>query len=135
MINLNMNEEWVQICRVEENEICFTKEYLEIIGHLGWEARKFGAQLITHWEPRFQHMLDYFGPDDVEEDWYTGVDGEGMDVGELLPDLWETHDIPFPGLDGEWHRDILRAKLISIKLPKKLIEDYVKAAQKYLRNK
>ena len=129
MINLDTSE-WIQICCVKENDICFTKEYLDVIGCLGWGARKFGAQLVTHWEPRFQGMLDYFGPDDIEEDWYSGIDGEGMDVGELLPDLWECKDIPFSGLDSEWHRDIMRAKLISTKLPKKLIENYVTAAQK-----
>lgn len=129
MIDLDTSE-WVQICCVKDNEICFTTSYLELTKCLGWGARKFTAQLITHWEPKFQHMLDYFGPDDIDEDWYTGVDGEGMDVAELLPDLWETQDMPFPGLDSEWHRDILRAKLVSLKLPKKLIETYVAAAQK-----
>ena len=78
-------------------------------------------------------MLDYFGPDDAEEDWYTGIDGEPMDVGELLPDLWECKNIPFENLDSEWHRDIMRAKLITLKLPKKLLEDYVKAAKKAVK--
>lgn len=129
MIDLDTND-WVQICCVVDSEICFTPSYLNLTKSLGWGARKFAAQLITHWEPRFQHLLDYFGPEDAEEDWYSGIDGEPMDVGELLPELWECENIPVKGLDSEWHRDMLRAKLLSIKLPKKLIEKYVEAAKK-----
>jgi len=118
--------DWVQICYVnEENEICFTEQYLELTGCLGWGARKFAAHLITHWEPKFQNILDYFGPEDAEEDWYSGIDGEPMDVGWILPELWECHDIPVKGLDSDWYRDIMRAKLISLKIPEKLIRQYV----------
>jgi hypothetical protein len=124
------DEEWVQICEFDEqNEICFTKEYLELIGELGWGARKFAAHLITHWDLEFQNMLDYFGPDDDEEDKYSGIDGEPMDIREDTTDLWEYYGKPYDGLEGEWYRDILRAKLITIKLPKKLITEYVKVAK------
>ena len=132
MIDLTPDN-WIQICCVENNEICFTKEYLNIIKHLGWGARKFAAQLITHWDPQFQGVLDYFGPEEVEEDWYSGIDGEPMDVGELIPDLFEARGIPVEGLNSEWHRDIMRAKLISLKLPKKLIEEYVKTIEKQVK--
>jgi len=129
MIDLN-TDNWIQICCVKENEICFTQEYLEITKCLGWGARKFAAHLIAHWEPKYQNVLDYFGPEEAEEDWYSGIDGEPMDVGDIIPDLLEVHGLPFEGLDGEWHRDIMRAKLASIKLPKKLIEQYVETAKK-----
>jgi hypothetical protein len=133
MIDLD-TDDWVQICCIKENEICFTQEYLNLTRSLGWGARKFAAHLITHWEIKFQNMLDYFGPDEAEEDWYSGIDGESMDVGELLPDLWECHGIPFDGLDSEWYRDIMRAKLLTLKLPKKLIEQYVDIAKKKRTN-
>ena len=132
MIDLD-TKDWVQICCVNENEICFTPEYLNITKCLGWGARKFAAHLIAHWEPKFQYVLDYFGPEEVEEDWYSGIDGEAMDVSELIPDLWETHEIPLEGLDGEWHRDVMRAKLLSLKMPRKLIEQYVKIAKKHMK--
>lgn len=134
MIDLNIDE-WIQICCVRENEICFTQEYLDLTRCLGWGARKFAAHLITHWEPKFQNVLDYFGPEEVEEDWYSGIDGEAMDVGEIIPDLLETYKIPFEGLDCEWHRDIMRSKLLSIKLPKKLIEKYVDIAKNNIGRK
>ena len=125
MIDFNQDD-WVSLCYVDDNnEICFTKEYLDIIGCLGWEARKFASHLIGGWDSECKSILDYFGPVDVEDDWYTGIDGEPMDVGELIPDTWEVRGVLVDGLESEWYRDILRAKLVSIKLPKKLITDYV----------
>jgi len=125
------DEEWVSICKLDDNgEICFTDEYLELTSDLGWGARKFAAHLATHWTLEFQSMLDYFGPDDAEEDLYSGIDGEPMDVKEDITDLWEYYGIPYDGLEGEWYRDVLRAKLVTIKLPKRLIREYVKVAQK-----
>ena len=41
----------------------------------------------------------------------------------------QTWKIPKRGLEGEWYRDVLRSKLITIKLPKRLIMDYVKVAK------
>lgn len=125
------DEEWVSICRLDEDqEICFTDEYLALIGDLGWGARKFAAHLITHWTAEFQTMLDFFGPDDEEQDRYSGINGEPMDVREDITDLWEYYGIPYDGLDAEWYRDILRAKLLSIKLPVRLIKEYVEVAKK-----
>ena len=125
------DEEWVSICELDENqEICFTKEYLDITSDLGWGARKFAAHLITHWTLEFQTLLDYFGPEDADEDMYSGIDGEPMDVKEDVTDLWEYYGIPYDGLDGEWYRDVLRAKLLTIKLPVRLIKEYIKVAKK-----
>lgn len=124
-------EEWVTICKTDaDGEICFTPEYLELTSELGGGARQFAAHLITHWDTEFQSMLDYFGSDEEDDDQYTGIDGEPMDVREDITDLWEYYGKPFDGLDGEWYRDVLRAKLLTIKLPKRLITEYVKVAKK-----
>jgi len=125
------DEEWVSICKLDDaGEICFTDEYLKITSDLGWGARKFASHLATHWTLEFQSMLDYFGPDDAEQDLYSGIDGEPMDVKEDVTDLWEYYGQPYDGLEGEWYRDVLRAKLLTIKLPARLIKEYVKIAQK-----
>jgi hypothetical protein len=125
------DEEWVSICKLDDNsEICFTDEYLELTSEIGWGARKFASHLITHWTLEFQSLLDYFGPEDTEEDMYSGIDGEPMDVKEDVTDLWEYYAIPYDGLEGEWYRDVLRSKLLTMKLPKRLITDYVKVAKK-----
>lgn len=124
-------EEWVSICEfTDDNEIKFTKEYLKLTKEIGCGARKFASHLITHWAPDLQGLLDYFGPPDIEKDWYTGVDGEPMDVRDDIPELWEISGMPCEGLKAEWYRDIMRAKLISIKLPKRLINEYVKIVKK-----
>ena len=129
MITLDPTD-WITLCCVKENEICFTPEYLNLTKSLGWGARKFAAHLITHWERNFENTLDYFGPEEVEKDWYSGIDGEPMDVGELLADTLETRGIPYEGLDSEWHRDVMRAKLLTIKLPFRLITEYVNTINK-----
>lgn len=125
------NEEMVSICELDaDNEIRFTKEYLTLTSELGWGARKFASHLISHWTLDFQSLLDYFGPMEDEQDKYNGIDGEPMDVREDITDLWEYYGQPYDGLEGEWYRDVLRAKLLTIRLPKRLIVDYVKVAQK-----
>lgn len=123
-------EDWVQICYVKDNELCFSKDYLNLTQKLGWGARKFVAHLITHWDKKFETALDYFGPEEAEEDWYSGIDGESMDVGESHAEQFEYHEIPIPKLESEWYRDIMRAKLTTLKLPKRLIEEYVELAIK-----
>jgi len=124
-------EEWVTICKMDaDGEICFTQEYLDLTNELGGGARQFAAHLITHWDAEFQSMLDYFGSDEDDEDRYSGIDGEPMDVREDITDLWEYYGKPFDGLEGEWYRDVLRAKLLTIKLPKRLIAEYVRVAKK-----
>jgi len=126
------DENWVQICKFDEdNEICFTNEYLQLTKELGWGARKFAAHLITHWDgDNLQNILDYLGPEDAEEDKYSGIDGQPMDVKEDVTDLWEYYGKPYDGLEGEWYRDVLRSKLVTLKLPERIIKEYVRIAKK-----
>ena len=125
------DEEFIPICEFDaENEIKFTKEFLALTKELGGGARRFAAMLITHWDVSFTNMLDWFGPVDSEADKYSGIDGEPMDVREDVTDLWEYHGIPFDGLDGEFYRDVLRSKLVTLKLPKRVIKAYVEVAKK-----
>lgn len=125
------DEEWVSICEMDDDgEIRFTQEYLDLTSELGWGARRFAAHLITHWTSEFQSMLDYFGSDEEDEDKYSGIDGEPMDVREDVTDLWEYYGIPYDGLDAEWYRDVLRAKLLTLKLPVRLVKEYVEVVKK-----
>lgn len=136
MIDLVHTKSWIQVCEVNKaNELQFTQEYLEIAGCLGWGARKLAALLVTGWGSGYEKLLDYFGPDEVEEDWYTGIDGEPMDVCETIPNELEEKGVPFEGLGSEWHRDLYRAKLATLRLPKYLLEKYVSCAQELLKRK
>lgn len=123
MIDMN-TDDWVQICAVKNNEICFTAQYLHLTEGLPGGARKFAAHLITYWDKDLGRVLDYFGPAEAEKDWYSGIDGEPMDVGELYAETSECRGLAVAGLNSEWYRDLMRAKLITLKLPRKLIEDY-----------
>lgn len=128
---LDPKEEWVNVCELTDTgEIKFTKDFLDTTKELAGGARKFASHLISHWSKEFETLLDYFGPDEAETDWYSGIDGDPMDVREDVPDMWNYYEIPFEGLDTEWYRDVMRAKLVSLKLPKRLIENYVKVALK-----
>ena len=127
---IGTEEEWIALCEMDENgEICFTQEYLDVIGDLGGGARKFASHMISHWDLELQSLLDYFGPPDLEEDLYSGIDGEAMDVREDICDVWEYYDALCPNLEADWYRDILRAKLLTIKIPKRLINEYIKAVK------
>ena len=121
-------EEWVKLAEMgDDNEIRFTKEWMDITQDLCGERRRFTSLLITHWDLSLASMLDYFGPDELEKDLYTGVDGEPMDVREDIPSLWEYKEMPFEGLSSEWYRDVMRAKLITLSLPVRLVNEYAKA--------
>lgn len=125
------DEKWVKICEFDdEGEICFTQEYLDLTSEFSGGARRFAAHLITHWDDEHQSILDYFGSDEQEEDTYSGIDGEPMDVREDVTDLWEYYGKPYDGLEGEWYRDVLRSKLVTLQLPERIIKEYVKVANK-----
>lgn len=132
---IHPEEEWVQVCNLTEDlDMCLTQEFVDLTSDLGSHRREFVAHLITHWAPEFSRMLDYFGPDDAEEDVYSGIDGQPMDVREDVPYTWELKEMPIPGLTCEWYRDIMRSKLVSIRLPVKLIKQYVEAFNKQEKN-
>lgn len=125
------NEEYINIAELnKDNEIKFTKDFLDATVQLGGNRRKFASQLISHWTGELSTLLDYFGPDDEENDLYTGLDTDQFDVQESLPELWEYHELAGDGLEAEWYRDVLRAKLVSVRLPKRLIDNYVKITLK-----
>lgn len=126
------DEQYIQLALIdEEGNLRFTPEYLEATKDLPG-ARKLASHLITHWEgDNFSTVLDYFGPDEGEADQFSGIDGQPMDIRPDLMELWDYKDLALPGLNAEWYADILRAKLVSIRLPERLIKEYVKAANKY----
>jgi hypothetical protein len=126
------DEECVQVAEIgNDGEIRFTKEMLELTNNFPG-LRKFVARLISHWEgDMLDTMLDYFGSDEAEGDQYSGIDGEPMSVRTDIPDLWSYKDLPIPGLSSEWYQDIMLAKLVSIKIPERLIKEYIKASNKF----
>lgn len=122
------DDDWVSLCEIKDSELCFTERYLNIMKPLCGGARRFASLLITGWGEGQEHegLLDYFGSSDLEKDIYTGIDGDPMDVREDIPELWEIENkAKVSGLNTEWYRDILRSKLVTIKIPKRTLEEYV----------
>jgi hypothetical protein len=136
---IHHDEVWVQIASLDNrNQITFTEEFLEIMGELGWEAKAFAGHLLGLWYDPFEHMLDYSsGEARVTADQPGTFDRAGLrepqEVVEYWAEIWSQQDkFDEPAhkagtgldLDVGWYRDVLRAKLVSIRLPRRLLVAY-----------
>jgi hypothetical protein len=138
-MTIRQDEEWIAIAHLDQhNQIYFTAEFQALMGDLGWEAKAFVGHLLGLWYDPFEHMLDYTSgevlhtPDQPGSFECNGLD-EPQDVVEYWAESWSQHDrMDQPahkagiGLDLgiEWYRDVLRAKLVSLRLPKRLLVTY-----------
>lgn len=143
-MTVSRNEEWIPIAALSErDEILFTPEFLGVMGELGWEAKAFVGHLLGLWTDPFEHALDYFGgasaTDDQPGTYESGELGGPQDVVEYWATIWAgkgnfaspAHEAGTGlGLGAAWYRDVLRAKLVSIRLPKRLLVEYREALKK-----
>jgi hypothetical protein len=133
------DEPWVQIASLDDQDhIYFTTEFLEIMGEFGWEAKAFVGHLLGLWYDPFEHMLDYASGEakftlDQPGIFERGGLDEPQNVVEYWAERWRQnnnfHQLSHEAgtgldLDVEWYRDILRAKLVSIRLPRRLLLAY-----------
>lgn len=136
---VSRNEAWVQIAYLDEqDQIRFTHEFQDLMGKLGWEAKAFVGHLLGLWYDPFEHMLDYSsGEATVTLDQPGEFDRNGLDEPQDVVEYWATiwstnpnahspsHDVGTGlGLDAAWYRDVLRAKLVSLCLPERLLIAY-----------
>lgn len=145
-MTISRNDDWIQVAALNERDaIFFTPEFLEVMGELGWEAKAFVGHLLGLWYDPFEHTLDYFGSAKVTKDqpgsFKTGDFEEPLDVVEYWATIWAgkgkfgspTHEAGTGlGLGAEWYRDVLRSKLVSIRLPKRLMVEYREALKRVL---
>ncbi len=143
-MTISRNDDWVRIAALNErDEIIFTREFLDVVGDLGWEAKAFVGHLLGLWYDPFEHTLDYFGGAKVTLDqpgtFKSGRLDEPLDVVEYWATTWAgkgkeespTHKAGTGlGLGPDWYRDVLRSKLVSIRLPKRLLVEYREAIKK-----
>ena len=108
------------------------------MGELGWEAKAFVGHLLGLWYDPFEHMLDYgSGEARASADQPGEFDRNPLNAPQDVVEYWalewsendKFHEPPHKagtglGLDVDWYRDMLRAKLVSIKLPKRLLVEY-----------
>jgi hypothetical protein len=138
-MTISRNDEWIQIAELDAfDRIFFTPAFREIMGDLGWEAKAFVGHLLGLWYDPFEHMLDYTsGEAKHTQDQPGDFDRNDLDapqeVVEYWAELWSRHEkVADPphhsgtglGLDIAWYRDVLRAKLVSLRLPKRLVVAY-----------
>jgi hypothetical protein len=138
-MTISRNEEWVQIADLDDaDHIRFTPEFQLLMADLDWEAKAFVGHLLGLWYDPFEHMLDYtsgeaeFSVDQPGEFDRNGL-AEPQDVVEYWAELWNKtdnhHNPPHHAGTGlemgvDWYRDVLRAKLVSLRLPRRLLVEY-----------
>lgn len=138
-MTISKKEEWVQIAELDEHDqVWFTAEFRDMMGNLGWEARAFVGHLLGLWYDPFEHMLDYTsGEAEFTQDQPGTFDRNDLDAPQEVVEYWakiwsengKFHDPPHEAgtglnLDVDWYRDILRAKLVSLRIPKRLLVTY-----------
>ena len=110
------------------------------MGDLGWKAKAFVGHLLGLWYDPFEHILDYSSGEATFTTDQPGTFGRGglkepQEVVEYWAKTWSQNDnLHQPSqeagtgldLDVGWYRDVLRAKLVSIRLPKRLLVAYRK---------
>ncbi|MEO8397545.1 MAG: hypothetical protein ABI700_31395 [Chloroflexota bacterium] len=143
-MTIKHDDKWIQIAQLDkQNRIFFTPEFQEIMGDLGWEAKAFVGHLLGLWLDPFEHMLDYGSGEaqftqDQQGKFERNSLSEPQDVVEYWAVEWSKNEKFYQPshlagtglqLDVEWYRDILRAKLVSIQIPKRLLWEYKKKFQ------
>jgi hypothetical protein len=138
-MTISHDEDWIWIAELDaEDRIFFTAEYRELMEELGWEAKAFAGHLIGLWYDPFEHLLDHgSGEAEYTRDQPGTFDRNALDEPQDVVEYWaktwsETgkHDDPAQnagtglGLGVGWYRDVLRAKLVSLRLPRRLLEEY-----------
>jgi hypothetical protein len=138
-MTISRNEEWVQIAEIDEvDEIRFTREYQSLMADLDWDAKAFVGHLLGLWYDPFEHMLDYTsGEAKLSRDQPGQFDRNGLDEPQDVVEYWaeswsqsDKHALPPHragsglGLGVDWYRDVLRAKLVSLRLPRRLLLEY-----------
>ncbi|HLY72730.1 MAG TPA: hypothetical protein VKU80_01315, partial [Planctomycetota bacterium] len=125
------NETWIQLADLnDQQELRFTPELKEVMGELGGEAKAFVGHLLGLWYDPFEHLLDYYsGNAKHSKDQPGTFNSNGLDEPQDVVEYWaeqwaknsKEHVTPVNsgtglGLDVTWYRDVLRSKLVSIRL-------------------
>ena len=136
---IHRDEDWVRIAELDEQDhIRFTPEFQALMGDLGWGAKALVGHLLGLWYDPFEHLLDYTsGEATCSEDQPGQFDRNGLDEPQDVVEYWAVewskhgngHEPSHRagtglGLSVAWYRDILRAKLVSLRLPRRLLLEY-----------
>ena len=138
-MTISRNEEWVQIAELDGgDQIRFTPAFRELMKDLEWEAKAFVGHLLGLWYDPFEHILDYTSGEALHSEDQPGqFDRNGLDEPQEVVEYWaeqwskndQNHQPSHEAgtgleLDTGWYRDILRAKLVSMRIPQRLLLAY-----------
>jgi len=138
-MTISRSEEWVQIAQLDQaDHIRFTQEFQVLMGELGWEAKALVGHLLGLWYDPFEHLLDHTsGEAACSQDQPGRFDRNGLDEPQEVVEYWavdwskngKDHQPSHLagsglGLGVDWYRDVLRAKLVSLRLPRRLLLEY-----------
>ena len=138
-MTIRHSESWIQIAVLNDREeIRFTPEFKRVMGDLGWEAQAFVGHLLGLWYDPFEHMLDHnTGDSKYSQDQPGRFNCNSLDEPQDVVEHWaatwaknsKEQEAPQDsgtglGLDVAWYRDVLRSKLVSIRLPERLLVAY-----------
>jgi len=138
-MTISRKEDWVQLAELDEHDqIRFTDAFRSLMGDLGWEAKAFVGHLLGLWYDPFEHMLDYgSGEAKYSRDQPGKFDCNGLDEPQDVVEYWAVewskhgncHKPPHRagtglGLSIDWYRDVLRAKFVSLRLPRRLLLEF-----------
>jgi hypothetical protein len=140
---IHRDDDWLQIAELDEqDQIRFTPQFQAIMGDLGWRAKALVGHLLGLWYDPFEHLLDYSsGEATCSEDQPGQFDRNGLDESQDVVEYWavewskhgNAHQPPHfagtgLGLSVTWYRDVLRSKLVSLRLPQRLLLEYKEKA-------
>ena len=138
-MTISRKEHWIQIAELDkDHQIHFTPAFREVMKDIGWEAKAFVGHLLALWYDPCEHVLDYTsGEARYSEDQPGQFDRNDLDKPKEVVEYWaeqwskngRNHEPSHEagtglGLDTAWYRDILRAKLVSIRIPRRLLLTY-----------
>ncbi len=136
---IHRDEDWVRIAELDDrDQIRFTSEFQALMGDMGWGAKALVGHLLGLWYDPFEHLLDYTsGEAACSDDQPGSFDCNNLDEPQEVVEFWavewskhgKSHEPSHLagaglGLNVAWYRDILRAKLVSLCLPRRLLLEY-----------
>ncbi|MFI5456698.1 MAG: hypothetical protein ACHRXM_14715 [Isosphaerales bacterium] len=118
--------------------MCEAVEFQALMGEPAWESKAFIGHLLGLWYDPFEHVLDYTsGEATCSQDQPGQFDRNGLDEPQEVVEYWavdwsqhgKDHEPPHRagsglGLSVDWYRDVPRAKLVSLRLPRRLLLEY-----------
>jgi hypothetical protein len=121
-----------------QDQIRFTTKFEALMGDLGRDAKALVGHLLGLCYDPFEHMLDFTGGeatciDDRPGRFDRNSLDEPQDVVEYWAVKWSKHGNDHQpshfagtglGLSAAWFRDVLRSKLVPVRLPVRLLTQY-----------